>query len=71
MDWKTIEWSDFLVGKIFEDEGRWKIVKVQYNREKRSYTCDVEQDDEENKMLLLRYCRREKARLGIENVLMK
>ena len=52
MDWKTKEWSDFLVGKSFEDEGRWKIIKVQYNRKERNYTCDVEQGDDENEMLL-------------------
>ena len=52
MEWRTKEWNDFLVGKSFEDEGRWKIIKVQYNRKERNYTCDIEQDDEENEMLL-------------------
>ena len=52
MDWRTKEWNDFLKDKTIEDEGRWKITKVQYNRRERNYTCDVEQDDEENEMLL-------------------
>ena len=52
MNWKTKEWNDFLVGKTFEDEGRQKIVKVQYNRKVKNYTCDVEQVDEENEMLV-------------------
>jgi hypothetical protein len=52
MNWRTKEWNNFLKDKTFEDEGRWKIIKVQYNRKERNYTCDVEQGDDENEMLL-------------------
>ena len=52
IDLKTKEWNDFLVGKKFDDEGEWKIVEVQYNWKVGNYAWDVEQDDDENKMLL-------------------
>ena len=71
MDWKTKEWNDFLKDKTFEDEGRWKITKVQYNRKERNYTCDIEQGDDENEMLLLKFYRKGKVRIGIEKNLMK
>jgi hypothetical protein len=50
-EWKTKEWNEFLKHKTFEDEGEeWIILKVQYNRRERNYTCDIirENDVDDN-----------------------